>query len=184
MARGRERRPAQLVVERVRATTRGRTVVLVDGPSAAGKSTLAGEIAYELNAQLLPMTAFRPGPGGLEVASSVIAGSVLADESPGYHRWDAETGQLAEWHKVNPKRHLVIEGAGALSAANRERASFGVWVHLPFEERRLRQFQRDGVHDPELWEYCTLQERAFFQRERPDQLADVIYDSGADILVD
>lgn len=158
--------------------------MLIDGPSAAGKSTLAGEVAYELKAQLLPMTAFRPGPGGLEVASALIAGSVLADDSPGYHRWDESTGQSAEWHKINPKRHLVIEGAGALSAANRERASYGVWVHLSVDERRIRQFQRDGFHDAGLWEYCALQERAFFQRERPDQLADVIYDSGAELLVD
>ena len=136
MARGKEQRPAEILVDRIRARATDRIVVLVDGPACSGKTTLADEIAYALKAQLVHMDAFYPGWGGLEVGSSIVSSSLLAAESPGYHRWDWATGKQAEWHKVNPRKHLVIEGSGALSAENLALATYGVWIHLPLLERR------------------------------------------------
>tara|TARA_R110000868_G_scaffold411756_1_gene708999 strand:+ start:41689 stop:42258 length:570 start_codon:yes stop_codon:yes gene_type:complete len=182
MARGKEQRPAEILVDRIRARATDRIVVLVDGPACSGKTTLADEIAYALKAQLVHMDAFYPGWGGLEVGSSIVSSSLLAAESPGYHRWDWATGKQAEWHKVNPRKHLVIEGSGALSAENLALATYGVWIHLPLLERRERKRLRDGSLNMEHWDFWAMQERAFYQRERPDLIAHTVLDSGSNVL--
>lgn len=182
VGRGGQQRPAEILVERIRARSDGRVVVLVDGPACSGKTTLAEEIAHGLRASLLSMDSLYPGWGGLEVGSSMVAGSVLAAENPGYTRWDWEAGKPTGWHRVNPRKSLVIEGSGALSAANRALASYGVWIHLPLAERRKRKLQRDGSRHLEHWDHWAMQERAFYQRERPDLLADSVYHSGANEL--
>jgi hypothetical protein len=122
------------------------------------------------------MDAFYPGWGGLEVGSAMVRGSVLDAEKPGWRRWDWKKREPAEWHKIRADNPVVIEGSGALSAANREVASFGIWIQLDQAERKRRVLARDGRIYLEYWECWAQQEVAFFTRERPDQLADVVLD--------
>lgn len=183
MGRGTQR-PAEILVERIRARGDDRVVVLVDGPAASGKTTLADELATLLRAQLVNLDSFYPGWSGLEVGSAMVADSVLAAENPGWRRWDWKAGKAAEWHRVNPRKPLVIEGSGALSAANRALATYGVWIHLELAERRRRKRLRDGNLNMEHWDHWAMQERAFYLRERPDRLADVVLDGATGQLVD
>jgi len=187
MARGKEMRPAELLVDKVRdahRATGGRLVVLIDGPAASGKTTLGEELAYLLKAQLVSMDLFYPGWGGLEVGSAMVAGSVLDSQEPGWRRWDWSNGKAAEWHKVNPKKDIVIEGSGALSAANKALATYTIWIHVELAERKRRKQLRDGTINMEHWDYWAMQERAFFQRERPDQLADIVYNGMTGELIE
>lgn len=176
MAQGGAARTNDALAQRIRENASGRIVVLVDGASASGKTTLATDLAYLLNAQMVAMDDLYPGWGGLEVGSSMIAGSVLDDDKPRWQRWDWKHNKPAEWHKVNPKKNLVIEGSGALSRANRELATYGIWIHLDADSRRKRKIQRDGTLNMEQWDRWAMQEQTFFRRERPDQLADVVID--------
>ncbi|WP_191283147.1 hypothetical protein [Pseudolysinimonas yzui] len=179
MARGGSPRASEVLAERIRAsaTAQGasRIVVLIDGHSGAGKTTLATELAYALKAQHVALDAFYPGWGGLEVGSAMVQG-VLGAENPGYRRWDWKRNQPAEFHKVNPKRDIVIEGSGCMSRANRDLATFGVWIRLDQTERKRRAVGRDGPRFLEHWDRWAAQEQAFFARERPDVLADAIVD--------
>jgi uridine kinase len=179
MARGGSPRASEVLADRIRAsaTAQGasRLVVIIDGHSGAGKTTLASELAYALKAQHVALDAFYPGWGGLEVGSAMVKG-VLAAENPGYRRWDWKRNQPAEFHKVNAKRDIVVEGSGCLSRANRDLATFAVWIRLDQTERKRRAVGRDGPRFLEHWDRWAAQEQAFFARERPDVLADAIVD--------
>jgi cytidylate kinase len=167
------------LAERIRAaaTAQGATriVVLIDGHSGSGKTTLASEIAYHLKAQHVGLDAFYPGWGGLEVGSAMVQG-VLDPATSSYLRWDWKRNQAAERHKVNSKRDIVVEGSGCMSRANRDLATYGIWIRLDQAERKRRAFARDGPTLHTNWDRWAGQEQAFFARERPDTLADAIID--------
>lgn len=177
VGRGVPSRPSEVLAERLRSTQRGRIVVLIDGGSGAGKSTLADELGMALGAQVVSLDRMYPGWGGLEVGSAMVRTSVLDPDKPGYRRWDWKKHEPAEWHRVHAKKHLVIEGSGALCAANRALATYGVWVHLDYAERKRRAIKRDGAAYLEHWDRWEQQEHAFYVRERPDLLADAILDN-------
>lgn len=186
MARGGAPRASEVLAERVRASAAAqgatRIVVLIDGHSGSGKSTLARELSYALKAQHVGLDAFYPGWGGLEVGSAMVRG-VLDPENPGYRRWDWKRNEPAEWHKVNGKRDIVIEGSGCLSRANRSLATYGVWVRLDQVERKRRALSRDGSMIHQHWDRWAAQEQGFFARERPDTLADAIMDGRTGALL-
>lgn len=168
-----------VLAERIRAAAKAqgarRIVVLIDGHSGAGKSTLAAALAQTLTARHVQLDAFYPGWGGLEVGSAMVRG-VLDPVNPGYTRWDWARNEPAGFRKLDAKRDLVIEGAGSLSRANRELATFALWVRLDQVERKRRVLERDGPSAEEHWNRWAVQEQHFFTRERPDTLADAIMD--------
>ena len=186
MARGGSPRPSEVLAQRIRASAAEqgapRIVVLIDGHSGAGKTTLATELAYALKAQHVALDAFYPGWGGLEVGSAMVPG-VLAAENPGYRRWDWKRNQAAEFHRVNAKKDIVVEGSGSLSRSNRELATFALWIRVDQVERKRRAIARDGASYHEHWDRWAAQEQAFFARERPDTLADAIMDGRTGQLV-
>ncbi|MEO5535408.1 MAG: ATP-binding protein [Pseudolysinimonas sp.] len=152
-----------------------RTVVLIDGHSGAGKTTLADELAYAIGAQHIGLDAFYPGWGGLEVGSAMVKG-VLDSANPGFRKWDWKRNEPAGWQKVNAKRDIVVEGSGCLSRENRDLATFAVWIRLDQTERKRRAMNRDGGQFLAHWDRWASQEQAFFARERPDLLADAVID--------
>lgn len=150
-----------------------RPVVLIDGRSGAGKTTLAHELAPLLGAQLVSLDDLYPGWGGLEAGSAAVAQTVLRERDPGWRRWDWASKRPKEWHPVDPAAPIVIEGCGALSRANRALATFGIWVDMPAVERRRRALAREpdfAAH----WSEWAAQERSFAAREHPRSLADVV----------
>jgi cytidylate kinase len=148
-------------------------VVLIDGRSGAGKTTLAHELAPLIDAQLVSLDDLYPGWDGLAEGSAAVHETVLRHREPGWRRWDWATSQPAEWHPVDPHRAIVIEGCGALSRANRAPASYGIWVELPADERRRRALEREPGFAPH-WREWAAQERAFAAVDHPRGLADVI----------
>lgn len=162
------------LVERARRAP-GRVVVLVDGGSGAGKTTLAGELAPRLGAQFVSLDDLSPGWQGLAAGAAAVAGTVLRDRDPGWRRWDWHAQADAEWHPVDPVRPIVIEGCGALNRAARQRASLGVWIELDAAERRRRALARDGDVFAPHWDEWARQEAAFREIEPPTELADVVW---------
>jgi uridine kinase len=166
--------PGDLSVLAARAAASGtRPVVLIDGRSGAGKTTLARELAPLLDAQLVSLDDLYPGWQGLAAGSNAVHETILRDVDPGWTRWDWAANAPAEWHPVDRERPIVIEGCGALSRANRDRATLGIWVDLPAAERRRRALERE----PEFaahWREWAAQERAHAAREHPRTLADLV----------
>jgi hypothetical protein len=148
-------------------------VVLIDGRSGAGKTTLARDLAPLLDAQLVSLDDVYPGWNGLERGSAAVHETVLRARDPGWRRWDWASSRPAEWHPVDPSRPIVIEGCGALTRENRALASFGMWVELPAAERRRRALEREPGFAPH-WREWAIQERAHIAGEHPRALADVV----------
>jgi uridine kinase len=148
-----------------------RQVILIDGGSGSGKTELAAVLAPAIGAELVRLDDIYPGWDGLEAASQMVPGII---ETNRWRRWDWLAGEPAEWHDLDPHRPLVIEGCGSLSRANRALATFGIWVELDEPTRKARALARDGDAYAPHWDRWAAQERAFFERERPDRLADDI----------
>ncbi|HEX7835187.1 MAG TPA: hypothetical protein VF479_06930 [Pseudolysinimonas sp.] len=157
----------------VAAASGTRPVVLIDGRSGAGKTTLAERLAPLLGAQLVSLDDLYPGWGGLEAGSAAVRETVLRDVDPGWTRWDWASGEPAEWHPVDPAAPIVIEGCGALSRANRAIATFGIWIEVGAAERRRRALEREPGFAPH-WAEWARQEREFAAREHPKSLADQV----------
>lgn len=154
-----------------------RPVVLIDGGSGSGKSTLAASLADRLGAELVRLDDLYPGWDGLEAGSRAVGADLLGAHR--WRRWDWDLGAPAEVHDVDPGRGLVVEGSGSLSARNRALATFGIWVELAEHARKARALARDGDAFAPHWDRWSEQERAFYARERPDLLADLVLDGAA-----
>jgi uridine kinase len=160
-------------VERIRSVVSDeRPILLIDGRSGSGKTELAAELATGLGAQLVRLDDIYPGWDGLEAASESVHTNILLANR--WQRWDWAADAPAEWHELDPGRALIVEGSGALSHANRALATLGVWVELDELTRKARALARDGAMYAPHWDAWASQERRFFDRERPDLLADLI----------
>jgi uridine kinase len=148
-----------------------RPIILIDGGSGSGKTELAAILAPALGAELVRLDDIYPGWDGLEAASRMIPG-IIGEHR--WRRWDWAADEPAEWHGLDPERTLIIEGCGSLSRANRALATFGIWVELDEPTRKTRALARDGDAYAPHWDRWAAQERAFFERERPDRQADDI----------
>jgi uridine kinase len=151
------------------------TVLLIDGRSGSGKTELATAIVEAWpEAQLVRLDNIYPGWNGLETGSRYITDFVLDGPLRRWQRWDWAAGARAEWHDVDPERPIVVEGVGALSRANRERADYGIWVETDTSTRKRRAIARDGGMFAPHWDAWAAQEQVFIDREHPAQLADTI----------
>ncbi|MGN6324718.1 hypothetical protein [Pseudolysinimonas sp.] len=162
------------LLDRIRAGA-GRPVVLVDGGSGAGKTSLGRLLAPALDAQLVSLDALYPGWDGLEAGSAAVVSDVLRPHDPGWRAWDWRAERPAEWHALDPARPLVVEGCGALSRAARGLATFGVWVELDAAERKRRALARDGDEYAPHWDRWARQEAAFWARDHPWEQADAVW---------
>ncbi len=157
----------------VAAASGTRLVVLVDGRSGTGKTTLGDSLAERLGAQVVHLDDVYPGWDGLRAAAEAVVTDVLGERS-GYRRWDWATSCPAEWAAVDPGQPIVVEGCGALSRGSAPLASLRVWLEADDDTRWERAIGRDGESFAREWDRWAAQEAAFIAAERPAELADVV----------
>lgn len=169
------------VAERVRDLRAG--VVAVDGPSGAGKTTLGGALAGELDAPLIHMDDLYPGWDGLRGGSERLVEWILhpltAGGTPRWRRYDWTLGRYAEWHELPRTDVVVVEGVGSGAAAAAPYTSFLVWAEAPLAVRRERALRRDGETYLPHWERWARQEEEYFAADRVRERADVVIDTGS-----
>ena len=146
-------------------------ILLIDGRSGSGKT----ELGRLLGTPVLRMDDLYPGWQGLQAAAKQLP-EILRTRR--WRRWDWASSDFAEWNELGDG-DLVVEGCGALTAASRALADFGVWVEHPTASRKQRALRREpdfAAH----WDDWAAQEDAHIALNRPRELADLVVD-GADV---
>jgi len=150
-------------------------VVLIDGRSGAGKTSLARRLVERWPqrgpVQLVSLDALYPGWDGLEDGVEYARERILAPHARGrigvWQAWDWETGERAESHAVDPSLPLVIEGSGILTAGTEPLGDLRVWVDAPAAARRERALSRDGDTYRPHWDRWAVQEEQHLRRDEP-----------------
>jgi len=169
------------ICEAITAVSASNPVLVIDGRSGAGKSSLAARVArawpLSTPVQLLALDAIYPGWGGLERGAEIAREAVLHPHGRGligiWRRWDWEREEEAEAHAVDPALGLIVEGCGALTTASAGLADVTVWVDGPADSRRRRALERDGDGFRSHWDMWAAQEDAHIARHHPHRLAQV-----------
>ncbi len=177
---------AQATVERVVALIRASPappgmrcrVLAIDGPGGAGKSTIAIAVARALgDVAILHTDDFGAWDNPLgwyrRLLDEVLA--PLASGVPArYQRYDWDVRKLAEWHEIDPRDFLIIEGVGSSQSALAPYLSASVWVQTSRAERLRRGLERDGQQALALWEEWMRAEDEYIAAQRPDRCADLV----------
>lgn len=156
-------------------------VVLIDGPSGAGKTTLADALIAHwpgpVSPTLVRMDDVYPGWHGLAAAAEQVTTRLLAPLRAGrtghWRRHDWEAAGPAEWHEVRPGVPLVVEGCGTLRAANVPLADVRVWLDADDVLRKERALARDGAVFASHWDLWQRDWEAWCARESPGRQATI-----------
>lgn len=167
---------------RVTALGAANPVVVIDGRSGAGKSSLARRLvsAWPGNGrvQLVALDDLYPGWDGLAEGADYARESILLPHAKGkvgvWERWDWEAGARAEAHAVDPSLPLVVEGSGVLTPAAAPLADVRVWVDAPDTSRKSRALGRDGETYRPHWERWAAQEERHLTQNAPHAHASLV----------
>lgn len=156
-----------------------RPVVLLDGGSGAGKTTLAQRLHADLTVelgevQLVSLDDAYPGWEGLAAASDWVWELILRPVDPGHPTWDWTRGETSGWVALDPDLPIIVEGCGALSRRSAPLASTRIWFEMDADQRRDRALGRDGDGYRPWWDTWAAQEAGHWERNRPWELADLV----------
>ena len=149
-------------------------VVIIDGRSGSGKTSLAASLAPLMGAETLHMDDLYEGWQGLLAAPATL---VRALEAGRYRRYDWHLGAFAETRELDRDAPLIIEGCGSLTRETLDAAAvFGgqvlsIWLECPLDVRKSRAIARDGNAFEPYWEDWASQEAEHIRRETPERLA-------------
>ena len=153
-------------------------VLAIDGPGGAGRSTLAIAVARALgDAPVVHTDAFAAWDNPLDWHARLldqVLRPLCVGAAARYQRYDWDARQLAEWHEIDPRDVLIIEGVGASRRALRPYLAASFWVQTNRAERLRRGLERDGPDALPLWEQWMRAEDEYIATERPDQAADLV----------
>jgi len=153
------------------------TVVAVDGPSGAGKTSFVDGLATAASADVLHLEDLYPGWGGLAATPPVVASvldAIAVDEIGTAHRWDWDAGQPGPLLRVLPAPLLILDGVGSGAGVIRPHLSLLIWVDAPQDVRKERALARDGGTYAPYWDMWAEQETRHFAAERTQHHADVV----------
>lgn len=170
---------ASTLVAAIRGVGATNPVVLIDGRSGAGKTSLARILVARWplagRVQLVALDSIYPGWDGLDDGVALAREQILVPHARGvigiWRRWDWEAGAPAEAHAVDPSLPLVVEGSGVLRADTTGLGDVRVWVDSPESSRRRRALERDGETYRPHWDQWARQEDRHVTRDAPHTFA-------------
>lgn len=158
-------------------------VVLLDGRSGSGKTSLARALVsgWPLSGrvQVVALDSLYPGWDGLDAGVAIARDSVLVPHARGlvgvWQRWDWDADEPAEAHAVDPSLPLIVEGSGILDARTARLADVRVWLESPVASRKRRALERDGDGYRPHWDRWAEQEERHIARDTPAQRATHVF---------
>ena len=154
-------------------------IILIDGHSGAGKTTLANLMADRLRATVVHLDDSYPGWGGLAAGRDSVIADVLTPFADGrrgmFRRWNWVTNEPAERVEVEPTNIVIIEGCGISTPNSRAIADVSIWLETDEQARRERLHLRDG---DEFAEHI-----AEWERQVTDHIRDNDPDGSATVIV-
>lgn len=161
-------------------------LVAVDGPSGAGKSTFAGELARQLDAQLISTDHFATWDDPTTRWWPRLQGALqaVARNQEGRYRktdWSQGFPCVGEGDEVviTPQRTIVLEGFSSARKANTH-LSLAIFVDHGDERARLeRAVNRDGEHQREHFLRWQQYERGWFAVDETRARADYVVTSSS-----
>lgn len=163
-------------------------LVVVDGPSGAGKTWFADRLGRAAGAPVVHTDDLLDGWDDQFAFWHRLEESVLTPMRRGtaaaYRRYDWRRGRFGdEVVRVDPPDVLIVEGVSSAREVIRPELSLSVFVSAPLElclERVMRRDQgRDGRHDVAFAAYLERWRRAEARHFAADETA-----AHADLLVD
>jgi len=162
-------------------------VIAVDGFGGAGKSSLCRRLIELLpdcgTIQIDDFIVFPHEPNVFDHDWHGIEDKVLKR----LKRDEKVVTKTYDWHTLGPvaqtqpvRQYMLIDGIGVLDPKYAVYFDFKIWMDCPFELSLERGKRRDKVdqgadHD-ELWDTVWGPgEKQYFERVRPDLLADVLF---------
>ena len=164
-------------------------IILIDGRSNSGKSTLAAAVQNiifkdgESAPRVVHMDDLYLGWNGLQSGADYLQRFILKPltdsyiaqwrefdwQNPGEVGFEARNG---EWREFSGGTPLIIEGCGALNQQSAPLADIKIWLEVDQETRHQRWLEREG--SAEHWAEWAAQEEEFYAREKSAELADLV----------
>jgi len=172
-------------------TERERAVVAIDGPCAAGKTTLAAALRQAFGAAVIPMDDFflrpeqrtpaRYAEAGGNVDRERILAEVLeplrAGRAVSYRPFDCGRMCFGAPVAVAPARLTVLEGSYSLHPALAPYYDLAVFLRISPEEQRKRLLAREGANAEAFFSRWIPLEERYFALFRPETRADLVLES-------
>ena len=158
-------------------------ILIIDGRSASGKTTLAEAVQNRLfkDGESLPrvihMDDLYDGWHGLQGGHDYLVRQILKPVSQrkraSWQEYDWGLGERSKWREFDGGTPLIIEGCGSLSQTTVEFAHLSLWLEAEEAVRQQRWVDRSGHDHDEWWPVWAAQELEFYARERSAELADL-----------
>jgi uridine kinase len=175
------------LLEEIRAAKAPRgvatTIVAIDGPGGAGKSSLARLLSRALDAPVVHTDDFASWDNPLDwwpVLIEIVLEPLAAGRTASYKptSWG---GSEREPVVIDPTAVALVEGVSASRESFRPYLAYSIWIETPRELRLRRGLERDGSDARADWERWMAEEDAYVERERPAEHADFILRGDADL---
>jgi hypothetical protein len=174
---------AATVLGAVTAVSAANPVVLIDGRSGAGKSSIARRLVADWplrgRVQLVALDSIYPGWDGLADGVEIAREQILTPHGRGlvgvWQRWDWESAEPAEAHAVDPSLPLIVEGSGLLTPMTARLGDVRIWLESPERARRTRALARDGELFRPHWQQWAEQEERHLARDEPERHATHVF---------
>lgn len=170
---------ARSILGAVTAVQASNPVVLIDGRSGSGKTSLTRDLVARWplrgRVQTVALDSLYPGWDGLDDGVVTARDEILIPHARGligvWQRWDWDAAAPAEAHAVDPSLPLIVEGCGILTERTARLSDIRVWLESPAPSRKTRALARDGDGFRPHWDRWAAQEEVHLVRDRPRELA-------------